>query len=81
MGVWFLANSAANYVGGFIARYTPTPGQPPAEAASGFGGYIQSLSGTNQGFYMIFVIMAFGAGALMFVCIPLLKKLTASVKA
>ena len=81
MGVWFLANAAANKIAGMFAGYTPTPGQAPEVPAAGFAGYIQHVSATNAGFYTIFVVVAFGSSALMLLCVPLLKRLTASVKA
>jgi POT family proton-dependent oligopeptide transporter len=81
MGVWFLANAAANKIAGALAAYTPTPGEPPRAPASGLGGVIQSMAQTNHGFYMIFVIAGFGAAAVMLLFVPLLKNLTRSVKA
>jgi hypothetical protein len=42
---------------------------------------IQSWSATNHGFYMIFVVAGFAAAAIMLLFVPLLKRLTASVKA
>ena len=81
MGVWFLSNAAANKVAGSLAAFTPTPGQAPEAPMEGFGGYIQHVSATNEGFYTIFVVIAFGAAALMLLCVPLLKRLTASVQA
>ncbi len=81
MGVWFLANAAANKVAGFVAGYTPLPGEAPAAVQSGLGGYIQQLSATNKGFFTIFVVSSLVAAALMFVCVPLLKRLTRSAQA
>jgi POT family proton-dependent oligopeptide transporter len=81
MGVWFLANAAANKIAGALAAYTPTPGEAPQAHATGLGGFIQSVSATNHGFYMIFVVAGFGGAALMLLFVPLLKRLTASVKA
>jgi POT family proton-dependent oligopeptide transporter len=81
MGVWFLANAAANKVAGAVAAYTPTPGEAPQAPASGIGGFIQSVSATNYGFYMIFVVAGFAAAAIMLLFVPLLKRLTATVKA
>jgi POT family proton-dependent oligopeptide transporter len=81
MGVWFLANAAANKVAGWFAGYTPSPGEAPAAIETGFGGYIQHLSATNAGFWMIFVVIGFGAAGAMLLCVPLLNRLTASVKA
>ena len=79
MGVWFLANAAANKIAGSLAAFTPTPGEKPAAPASGIAGFIQSVSATNHGFYMIFVVAAFGAAAVMLLFVPLLKRLTVSV--
>ncbi len=81
MGVWFLANAAANKVAGFLAGYTPLPGEAPASPETGLGGYIQQLSTTNKGFFTIFVVTSFAAAAVMFFCVPLLKRLTRTVKA
>ena len=81
MGVWFLANATANKVAGFLAGYTPSPGQASSSTETGLGGYIQQLSGTNKGFFTIFVVTSFAAAILMFVCVPLLKRLTKSVQA
>ena len=81
MGVWFLANAAANKIAGSLAAFTPTPGEAPQASASGIGGMIQTWSATNHGFYMIFVVAGFAAAAIMLLFVPLLKRLTASVKA
>ena len=81
MGVWFLANAAANKIAGSLAAYTPVPGEKAAAPASGLGGFIQSVSATNHGFYMIFVVAGFVAAAVMLLFVPLLKRLTASVNA
>jgi POT family proton-dependent oligopeptide transporter len=80
MGVWFLANAAANKIAGALAAFTPTPGEAPQARASGLGGFIQSVSATNHGFYMIFVVAGFAAAAVMLLFVPLLKRLTTSVK-
>ena len=45
------------------------------------GGLVQDASQTNKGFFMIFVIASLSAALLMLLFVPLLKKLTASVKA
>lgn len=81
MGVWFLANAAANKVAGFLAGYTPLPGEAPAAPEAGFGGYIQQLAGTNRGFFSIFVVSSLAAAVVLFFCVPLLKRLTRTVKA
>ncbi|MEP6494011.1 MAG: peptide MFS transporter [bacterium] len=81
MGVWFLANSAANKIAGAVAAFTPVPGEKPAAIATGLGGFIQSVSATNHGFYMIFVVASFAASGVMLLLVPLLKRLTSSVHA
>jgi POT family proton-dependent oligopeptide transporter len=81
MGSWYLANAAANKLAGALAAYTPTPGEAPAAPQGGLGGYVQQVSQTNAGFFSIFVVMSLAAAALMLVFAPLLKRLTASVKA
>ncbi len=80
MGVWFLANGAANKIAGSIAAFTPTPGEAPAAPAAGFAGMLQRVSATNHGFFTIFLVAALAASALMIFFVPLLKRLTASVK-
>jgi len=79
MGVWFLANGAANKIAGTIAELTPTPGQAPAAPAGGLVGMLQHTAATNQGFYTIFLVMALSAAVLMIFFVPLLKRLTKSV--
>lgn len=81
MGVWFLANAAANKLAGAVAAYTPMPGEAPPAPAGGLGGFLQHVSATNHGFYMIFVVAGFGAAAVMLFFVPLLKRLTSSVQA
>jgi len=81
MGVWFLANAAADKIAGALAAFTPTPGEVPKASTGGLAGFIQSVSTTNHGFYMIFVVAGFGAAAVMLMFVPLLKRLTSSVKA
>jgi POT family proton-dependent oligopeptide transporter len=61
MGVWFLAQAAANFAGGYIA------------------GYVDELS--QASFFSIFLFTSLGAAALMLVMVPLLKRLTSSVRA
>jgi POT family proton-dependent oligopeptide transporter len=80
MGAWYLANAAANKLAGALASFTPMPGEVRAPAA-GLGALLQRVSSTNQGFYSIFAISSLAAAALMFLCVPLLKRLTSSVKA
>jgi POT family proton-dependent oligopeptide transporter len=62
MGVWFLANAAANKLAGTIAAM------------------VEKIPTLTQ-FYTIFVVSSFSAAFLMLLCVPLLKRLTASVKA
>jgi POT family proton-dependent oligopeptide transporter len=62
MGVWFLANAAANKLGGYLASQTEN---------------ISSLAK----FYMIPVATSFGAAFLLLLLVPLLKRLTRTVKA
>ena len=81
MGVWFLSNAAANFLAGKLAGYLPTPGEAPLAAAAGLAGVIQHAASTNGGFWMIFVVIGYGAAATMLLCVPLLKWLTRSVKA
>jgi POT family proton-dependent oligopeptide transporter len=79
MGVWFLANGAANKIAGTIAELTPTPGQAPPAPAGGVIGMLQHVATTNHGFYTIFLIMALSASLLMIFFVPLLKRLTHTV--
>jgi len=75
MGAWFLANAAANKIAGAIAAYTPLPGQARPAEAGGLAGFLQDVSATNVGFYSIFVVSSFAAGALMLLFVRLLKRL------
>jgi POT family proton-dependent oligopeptide transporter len=81
MGVWFLANAAANKIAGALAAFTPTPGQPPQHVSSHLGELIQQAAATNKGFFTIFVVASFTGAIVMFFFVPLLRKLTASVRA
>ncbi len=81
MGVWFLANAVANKTAGFLAGYTPLPGDTPAVAQTGIGGWVQQMSGTNRGFFSIFVGTSLLAAVVLLLCVPLLRRLTASVRA
>ena len=60
MGTWFLAISAANFLGGFLA------------------GLIEEIP-SRATFFTIPTATAWGAGVLMLLCVPLLKRLTRSV--
>jgi POT family proton-dependent oligopeptide transporter len=62
MGVWFLALSAANFLGGRVAAY---------------GTRMPTLSS----FFMLFVTASLAAAVGMLLLTPVLKRLTASVKA
>jgi dipeptide/tripeptide permease len=62
MGAWFLANAAANKMGGWLAAQTES---------------ITSL-GT---FFSIPVLTSLGSAVVLLALVPLLKRLTASVKA
>ncbi|HUF30231.1 MAG TPA: peptide MFS transporter [Gemmatimonadaceae bacterium] len=61
MGAWFLANSAAQYIGGLLAAQ------------------IENIPEQST-FFTIFVVTSFGAAVLMFIMVPLLKRLTRSVQ-
>ena len=62
MGVWFLANAAANKIGGAIAARA-------------------NEITTQSQFWSIFVVTSIGASLLMLLLVPVLKRLTSSVKA
>jgi POT family proton-dependent oligopeptide transporter len=80
MGSFLLANAAANKIAGALAAYTPTPGEARAVEVGGLGGFIQRVSETNFGFYSIFVVSSFVAAAVMLLFVPLLKRLTSSIR-
>ena len=81
-GVFYLANAAGNKVAGTLAGFTPLPGEAaPAAAGGGIAGYLQHVSGTNAGFYSIFVVSSFVAAAVMLLFVPLLKRLASSARA
>jgi POT family proton-dependent oligopeptide transporter len=61
MGVWFLANAAANKAAGTLAAQAETWG--------------------NTKLYTVLVTSSLAAAAVMLVCVPLLKRLTRSVRA
>jgi len=81
MGAWYLANAAANKLAGMLAAYTPVPGAEKVAPAAGLGGLVQRAAETHLGFYAIFVVSSFAAAAVMLLFVPLLKRLTASVRA
>ena len=60
MGTWFLAISAANFLGGFLA------------------GLIDEIP-SRATFFTIPTATAWGAGLLMLLCVPLLRRLTRSI--
>jgi POT family proton-dependent oligopeptide transporter len=61
MGVWFLANAAANKVAGTLAAQVGAWG--------------------NTRLYTVLVASSLAAAAIMLMCVPLLKRLTRTVKA
>jgi POT family proton-dependent oligopeptide transporter len=61
MGVWFLANAAANKVAGTLAAQVEAWG--------------------NTKLYTVLVVSSFSAAAVMLLSVPLLKRLTRTVKA
>lgn len=77
MGVWYLSNAAANKLAGFLASFTPLPGEAPAVPGSGLVGLIQGWSATNAGFFTIFVVSSLAASAGLILFMPLLRRLTA----
>jgi POT family proton-dependent oligopeptide transporter len=81
MGVWFLAQAAAEKIAGTIAELTPIPGQAAAAPRGGFLGMLQHTALTNHGFYTIFLVMALAASVLMIFFVPLLKRLTSTASA
>jgi dipeptide/tripeptide permease len=60
--VWFLAQAAANFVGGYIAGFT-------------------DRIGSQATLFSIFVATSLGASLLMLALVPLLKRLTRTVRA
>ncbi|HEX6534894.1 MAG TPA: peptide MFS transporter [Gemmatimonadaceae bacterium] len=81
MGAWFMALAVAEKLAGWLAGFTPTPGEAPAHAARGIGGYLQHVSATNHGFFSIFFVSSIVAALVMLLFVPLLKRLTAAVRA
>jgi POT family proton-dependent oligopeptide transporter len=81
MGVWFLSNAAANKLAGVLAGLLPTPGEKLAPATTWITRVLQESAATHHGFWMIFVVIGFGAAGLMLLCVPMLNRLTSSVKA
>jgi proton-dependent oligopeptide transporter, POT family len=81
MGVWFLAQAAANKIAGTIAELTPGPGHAPSAPMGGFVGMLQHVATTQHGFFTIFLVAAFSASLLMIFFVPLLKRLTSTASA
>lgn len=79
MGVWFLANAAANKIAGSLAALTPTPGEV-AVRAEGLTGMLQGFATNNFRFYAIFVISSLAAAVIMLLFVPYLKRLTSTVQ-
>ncbi len=69
MGVWFLAPSIAQYIGGIIAAFTSIP-----EGGGGTGDAMSSLLVYSDVFYIIFWF-AVGSGAFLLILTPLLRKM------
>ena len=68
MGVWFLAPSIAQFIGGFTAAAIE-----PIEKGEAF----DPIIGGQADFWLIFVITSFGAGLLLLLLTPVMKKLMA----
>ncbi|HEX6967133.1 MAG TPA: peptide MFS transporter [Gemmatimonadaceae bacterium] len=77
MGAWFMAQAGAEKLAGWLAGFTPTPGEPERHVSSGIGAFIEHLSATHYGFFSIFVVSSFAAALVMLGFVPLLKRLTA----
>lgn len=72
MGVWFLANAAANWLAGMLSTLYPEPGQ----TTSILGYVISDLSS----FFTIFVVMALIASAILFLLNKYLLKMMHGVE-
>ncbi len=72
MGVWFLANAAANWLAGMLSTLYPEPGQ----TTSILGFVISDLSS----FFTIFVVMAIIASVILFLMNKVLIKMMHGVK-
>ncbi|RZK25122.1 MAG: MFS transporter, partial [Hymenobacter sp.] len=70
MGVWFLANAAANYLAGYMSSLYPDP-QSKAPAPVLFGYQINNL----YDFFMVFVVSASVAAAILLVISPKLVRI------
>ena len=73
MGVWFLANAGGEQDRRRGRRVHPDARREAAGDRRWTGGFIQSVSATNHGFYMIFVVAGFAAAVLMLLFVPILK--------
>lgn len=66
MGVWFLAPSVAQLIGGYMFAFTES-----IEKGEAF----QPIIGGQADFFLIFVITSIGAGVIMLAISPILKRL------
>lgn len=66
MGVWFLANFAANLTGGYVAGTVERISR----------GEVFHILGGQSDFFLLFIVTSFAAAFLMFLLVPLLNKLT-----
>ncbi len=74
MGVWFLANAAANWLAGQLSTLYPDPNR--TEFSSIFGYVINDFSS----FFTIFIVMALSASLILFLIHKLLIKMMHGVK-
>ena len=81
MGVWFLAQAAAEKIAGTIAELTPTPGQAPRAARWTHRDAAAHRADESRLLHDLSRHGAFGAAMLMLFFVPLLKRLTASTSA
>ncbi|GGP27032.1 peptide MFS transporter [Silvimonas amylolytica] len=72
MAVWFTANAAANWFAGILATFYPEAGRTPV-----FFGY--QITGLHE-FFMLFVAMAFVAGAILLALTRPLQKMMHNVR-
>ncbi len=66
IGVWFLANFAANLTGGYVAGTVERISR----------GEVFRVLGGQSDFFLLFIVSSFAAAFLMLLLVPLLKKLT-----
>ena len=69
MGIWFLSSFMAYVIGGKLAGMTEKIEKGEIKLPWSFGG--------NADFFVLFVVTSFGAGAVILIFSPWLKKLTA----